>query len=715
MLDIINQISEELSLKNKQVEAAIWLLDEGNTVPYIARYKKDVTGNLTDKNLRDIEDRLSYLRNLNDRKESVIKLIDEKNKLTPELKEEILNAKTLAEVEDLYRPYKEKRKTRGVIAKEKGLDQITNLIYLNKKIDDFDKFLSSFIDETKKLNTIDDVKSGVIDILSEDIGDEAKYRKYIKNFIFNHGLIESKEKKKDEKDTYGTYASFIVEIKRIKPYQYLAIARGEKEECLKMSFSYDKNVIKERITKDFLDSNYLDIFKEAINDSLKRIILPSVENEINSEVKEKCEDKSIEVFKKNLEALLLYPPLKNKKILGFDPGFKSGCKYAYVDELSIPHDIGVVYITSGSKEKIEDGKKEIAALIKKYNIDYIALGNGTASRESETILNDMIKEYDLKNCKIFIVNESGASVYSASKLAEKEFPELTVEKRSAISLARRIIDPLAELVKIEPKAIGVGQYQHDMNQTKLNEALKKVVEDCVNKVGVKLNTASVSLLSYVAGITSSIANNIYEYRKSNRNFKNRNELLKVKGLKEKTFKQCAGFLRIEDSDEILDNTSIHPDNYLEAKEILKETKIDVLKDSLDEKELKLAKFNENNFLKNHPNIGKETLKDIIDEIKNPGRDIRESLEIVELNNEAKTIEDLKVGMILNGTIRNIMDFGMFVDINVHQDGLVHISEISDSFIKDISSLYSVNQLVKVKVISVDVAKKRIGLSIKQAK
>ena len=715
MLDIINQISEELSLKNKQVEAAISLLDEGNTVPYIARYKKDVTGNLTDKNLRDIEDRLSYLRNLNDRKESVIKLIDEKNKLTPELKEEILNAKTLAEVEDLYRPYKEKRKTRGVIAKEKGLDQITNLIYLNKKIDDFDKFLSSFIDETKKLNTIDDVKSGVIDILSEDIGDEAKYRKYIKNFIFNHGLIESKEKKKDEKDTYGTYASFTVEIKRIKPYQYLAIARGEKEECLKMSFSYDKDVIKERITKDFLSSNYLDIFKEAINDSLKRIILPSVENEINSEVKEKCEDKSIEVFKKNLEALLLYPPLKNKKILGFDPGFKSGCKYAYVDELSIPHDIGVVYITSGSKEKIEDGKKEIAALIKKYNIDYIALGNGTASRESETILNDMIKEYDLKNCKIFIVNESGASVYSASKLAEKEFPELTVEKRSAISLARRIIDPLAELVKIEPKAIGVGQYQHDMNQTKLNEALKKVVEDCVNKVGVKLNTASVSLLSYVSGITSSIANNIYEYRKSNGNFKNRNELLKVKGLKEKTFKQCAGFLRIEDSDEILDNTSIHPDNYLEAKEILKETKIDVLKDSLDEKELKLAKFNENNFLKDHPDIGKETLKDIIDEIKNPGRDIRESLEIVELNNEAKTIEDLKVGMILNGTIRNIMDFGMFVDINVHQDGLVHISEISDSFIKDISSLYSVNQLVKVKVISVDVAKKRIGLSIKQAK
>lgn len=715
MLDIIYQISEELSLKNKQVEAAISLLDEGNTVPYIARYKKDVTGNLTDKNLRDIEDRLSYLRNLNDRKESVIKLIDEKNKLTPELKEEILNAKTLAEVEDLYRPYKEKRKTRGVIAKEKGLDQITNLIYLNKKIDDFDKFLSSFIDETKKLNTIDDVKSGVIDILSEDIGDEAKYRKYIKNYIFNHGLIESKEKKKDEKDTYGTYASFSIEIKRIKPYQYLAIARGEKEECLKMSFSYDKDVIKERIIKDFLDSNYLDIFKEAINDSLKRIILPSVENEINSEVKEKCEDKSIEVFKKNLEALLLYPPLKNKKILGLDPGFKSGCKYAYVDELSIPHDIGVVYITSGSKEKIEDGKKEIAVLIKKYNIDYIALGNGTASRESETILNDMIKEYGLTNCKIFIVNESGASVYSASKLAEKEFPELTVEKRSAISLARRIIDPLAELVKIEPKAIGVGQYQHDMNQTKLNEALKKVVEDCVNKVGVKLNTASVSLLSYVSGITSSIATNIYEYRKSNGNFKNRNELLKVKGLKEKTFKQCAGFLRIEDSDEILDNTSIHPDNYLEAKEILKETKIDVLKDSLDEKELKLAKFNENNFLKNHPDIGKETLKDIIYEIKNPGRDIRESLEIVELNNEAKTIEDLKVGMILNGTIRNIMDFGMFVDINVHQDGLVHISEISDSFIKDISSLYSVNQLVKVKVISVDVVKKRIGLSIKQAK
>ena len=715
MIDIINQISEELSLKNNQVEAAISLLDEGNTVPYIARYKKDVTHNLTDKNLRDIEERLSYLRNLNERKESVIKLIDEKNKLTPDLKEDILNAKTLAEVEDLYRPYKEKRKTRGVIAKEKGLDKITNYIYLNKKIDDFDKFLSSFIDSEKKLDTIEDIKKGVIDILSEDIGDNPKYRKYIKNFIFNHGLLESKEKKKDEKDTYGTYASFSIEIKKIKPYQYLAIARGEKEDFLKMSFSYDKDLIKERLEKDYLTSFYLSYFKEAIADSLKRIILPSVENEINSEIKERCEDKSIEVFKKNLEALLLYPPLKNKKILGFDPGFKSGCKYAYVDELSIPHEIGVVYITSASNEKIEEGEKEIATLIKKYNIDYIALGNGTASRESEVVLNKMIQEYNLTDCKIFIVNESGASVYSASKLAEKEFPELTVEKRSAISLARRVIDPLAELVKIEPKAIGVGQYQHDMNQVKLNEALKKVVEDSVNKVGVKLNTASVSLLSYVAGITSSIANNIYEYRKSNGNFKNRYELLKVKGLKEKTFKQCAGFLRIEDSDEILDNTSIHPDNYLEAKEILKETKIDVLNDDIEIKNLKLTKFNEEKFLKEHQEIGKETLKDIIDEIKNPGRDIRESLEIVELNNDVKSINDLKVGMILNGTIRNIMDFGMFVDINIHQDGLVHISEISDSYIKDISSLYSVNQIVKVKVISVDIAKKRIGLSIKQAK
>ncbi len=714
-MDIITQISEELGLKARQVEAAIYLLDEGNTVPYIARYKKDVTGNLTDKDLRNIEERLSYLRNLNDRKESVIKLIDEKGKLTEELKNGILNAKTLAEVEDLYRPYKEKRKTRGVKAKEKGLDQITNLIYLNKKVDDFDKYLESFIDPEKELNNKEDVYSGVIDILSEDIGDNPKYRKYIKNFIFNHGKIVSKEKKKDEKDTYGTYAAFEIEIKRIKPYQYLAISRGEKEECLKVSFDYDKELIKEHLLKDFSDSNYLDVFKDAINDSLKRIILPSVENEINSEVKEKCEDKSIEVFKKNLEALLLYPPLKNKKILGFDPGFKSGCKYAYVDESSIPHEIGVVHVTSASKEMIEKGKKEMAALIKKYNIDYIALGNGTASRESEVVLNEMIKEYKLDNTKIFIVNESGASVYSASKLAEKEFPELTVEKRSAISLARRIIDPLAELVKIEPKAIGVGQYQHDMNQVKLNDALTKIVEDSVNKVGVKLNTASVSLLSYVAGISSTLANNIYEYRKENGDFKSRKELLKVKGLKEKTFKQCAGFLRIEDSEEILDNTSIHPDNYVEAKEILKETGIDVIKDELEVKELKLSKFNTSKFLKEHPSLGEETLKDILDEIKNPGRDIREALEIVELNNEAKTIEDLKVGMVLNGTVRNIMDFGMFVDINVHQDGLVHISEVSDSFVKDISSLFTINQIVKVKVISVDVAKKRIGLSIKQAK
>lgn len=713
--EINKQIAEELTLNLIQIDAAIKLLDEGNTVPFIARYRKDVTHNLTDKDLRSIEERLAYLRNLNERKETVIALIDEKGKLTEELKTSIENALTLSEVEDLYRPYKEKRKTKGVKAKEKGLDVISEAFKNNLKIDDLDKYLSSFIDETKELFTKEDVLNGAKDIINEEIGDNPEYRKFIKSYIYKEGMISSKEKQKDEKDTYGTYSDFSVLISKIKPYQFLAISRGEKEECLKVSLSYDKDRIKTRLKRDYQNNRYLSIFSDCVDETLKKIILPSVENEIFADLKEKSEDKSIEVFKKNLEKLLLYPPIKNKKILGFDPGFRTGCKYAYVDELSIPHEIGTVYVTAGSQKQLEDGKKEIATLIKKYNIDYIALGNGTASRESEVILSSMIKEYKLEKVKIYIVNESGASVYSASKLGEKEFPELSVEKRSAISLARRVIDPLAELVKIEPKAIGVGQYQHDMNQTKLNDTLSKVVEDSVNKVGVKLNTASESLLSYVSGISSTIAKNIYEYRKTNGNFKSREDLLKVKGLKEKTFEQCAGFLRIEDSKEELDNTSIHPTNYKEAKEILNETNIDIRLDSKEIKELKLAKFSMSNFLKTHPNLGKETLTDIIEEIKNPGRDIREEVEIVELNNDAKSIEDLKIGMILNGTVRNIMDFGMFIDINVHQDGLVHISEISDTFIKDINEKYSVNDLVKVKVISLDIPKKRIGLSIKQAK
>ena len=710
-------ISEELNLKLNSVTNAIKLIDEGNTIPYIARYKKDLTDSLTDKELRDLEERLKYLRNLNDRKLSVISLIEEKGKLTEELKKEIEEAKTLSEVEDLYRPCKEKRKTKGVIAKEKGLDKIVEIIYKNKKIDNFEDFLKSFIDETKKLNNKDDVYNGVIDIISEDIGDNPKYRKYIKKEIFLNGKIVVKEKSKDEKDTYGIYKDFECLIKKIKPYQFLAIQRGDKEKYLSYKLEFDKEKIIDYIYFNYKNSYYKDIYTDAIKESLKRLILPSVENEIIGEIREKSEEKSLEVFKRNLESLLMYPPLKNKKILGIDPGFKSGCKYAYVDELSLPHEIGTIYITTRSNINYDTDKdiKELINLINKYHIDYIALGNGTASREAEEVLRNMIEHYNLK-IKIFIVNESGASVYSASKLGEEEFPNLTVEKRSAISLARRVIDPLAELVKIEPKAIGVGQYQHDMNQVRLNEVLSNVVIDCVNRVGVNLNTASISLLSYVSGINKTLAKNIYEYRLNNGNFSSRNDLLKIKGLKEKTFTQCAGFLKIIDGKEILDNTSIHPDDYEIARIILNEYKIDLIKDAKEEKERKLSSFNSDNFIKennlNNKSIGKESLEDIIKEIINPFKDIREELEIVSLDNNVKSINDLKVGMVLNGTIRNIMDFGMFVDINVHTDGLVHISEISkDKYVDDISKYYSINQLVKVKVISLDINKKRIGLSM----
>lgn len=708
-MNIENQVAYELNISEKQVVNTIKLLDEGNTIPFIARYRKEVTGNLSDNVLRDLDERVKYLRNLNEKKESVLKIIEEKGKLTPALKKEIEDALTLSEVEDLYRPYKEKKKTRASIAKEKGLDKIANLLKKGKEFD-LDALCLSFLDKEKGINSKEDALNGAKDIIAEEISDEARFRKYIKESIFKYGFIEVKEVKKDEHDTYGTYKDFKMKISLLKPHQILAISRGEKEKCLKSSLNYDLEKIKDYILYNYRFNYYLDIYKDIVEDSLKRLILPSVENEIYSELFLKAEDKSLIVFKKNLEALLLYPPLKNKKVLGIDPGFRTGCKYAYVDELSIPHEIGVVFISTHEERKISEAKKELTSLIKKYDIEYIALGNGTGSRESNDVLEEMIKENNLK-VKIFIVNESGASVYSASKLAEKEFPELSVEKRSAISLARRIIDPLAELVKIEPKAIGVGQYQHDLNQNRLNDTLKGVVEDSVNKVGVKLNTASISLLSYVSGISSTLANNIYEYRKENGNFKSREELKNVKKMGEKTFEQCAGFLRIDDSLNPLDNTAIHPTNYKEAKKILDLINIDVLKDNLETKEEKLSKLNIDNLIK-ELNIGKETLLDIIEEIKHPGRDLRDEMELVELNNSVKDIKDLKEGMILNGTIRNIMDFGMFVDLNIHCDGLVHISEVSSSYIKDLNELFKVNDLIKVKVLKVDVEKKRISLTLK---
>lgn len=718
---IILTLSSELSLKEDIVNKIINLLDEGNTVPFIARYRKEVTNNTDDVTLRNFEERLKYLRNIEERKETILNAIYLKDKLTKELEEEIKSTFVLSTLEDLYRPYKEKRVSKAKKAIEKGLEPIKITILKNRRVEDFyNSYLESFINEEKGVKSKEEALEGAKDIIKEEFSDDPKFRKYIKESIYNYGLIvvKLKDNENNTKSKYDTYKDFENKISKLKPYQILAIFRGNKEKELSFSFSYDKDRLINYMSYYYMKTNNIyfeDIISECIKDSLNKSILPSVTNEIENDLFTFAEDRSIEVFKKNLKELLLYPPLKNKKVLGFDPGFRTGCKYAYVDTLSIPHEVGTVYITSSSKEQVEKGKKEIATLIKKYDIDYIALGNGTASRESEEVLNKMLQEYNLVKTKIFIVNESGASVYSASKLGEEEFPELSVEKRSAISLARRIIDPLAELVKIEPKAIGVGQYQHDMNQTKLNDALSSVVEDSVNKVGVRVNNASISLLNYVSGVSKTLAKNIYEYRKENGDFKSRNDLKKVKMMGEKAFTQCAGFLKVEDSEEILDNTMIHPERYNDARLILKEVNCDLKKDSYEERITKLNSLNKAKFLNEHQDMILETLEDILNELKNPGRDIRDEMEIVALDNKVKDIKDLKVGMVLNGTIRNIMDFGMFIDINVHQDGLVHISEASDSFIKNLSDVFSINQVVKVKVISLDLERKRIGLSIKQAK
>ena len=715
-MNIIKRLEEDLNLDGKRIEAAIKLIDEGNTIPFIARYRKEVTGNMNDDELRRLFERLTYLRSLEERMNTVISSIEEQGKMTDVLKNQIDKVKTLSELEDIYRPYKPKKKTRGSIAKEKGLEPLAKFILEeNTSINLYEK-AKEFICPDKGVNSIDDAINYAKDIIAEIISDDPEIRKLIKEEINEKGRISSKEVKTDEKNTYEMYKDYSESVKSIPPHRILALNRGENEKCLKITIDYNEDKIIGCILNKYSHKkSFFEIYESIVNDSFKRLIKPSVENEIRNELFDRASEKSFEVFKKNLKSLLMYPPLKGKDILGFDPGFRTGCKYALIDKLGNPNMkvIGVSYITANSKEQIERSKAELVTLFKKHHIDYIALGNGTASRESEEVLSSIIKENNL-NIKIYIVNESGASVYSASKLGEEEFKELPVEKRSAISLARRLMDPLSELVKIDPKSIGVGQYQHDLDQKKLGEVLSGVVEDCVNSVGVNLNTASVSLLKYVSGINKSIANSIYDYRLAHGEFKNRKELLNVPKLGEKAFTQCAGFLRIIDGNEPLDNTSVHPESYPIAKEIIKETKIDLLTDDEETLKFKLSLFNKDKFLNAHK-VGMLTLNDIIGELLKPGRDIRDDVKIVELDNSVKKIEDLKVGMILTGTVRNIADFGAFIDINVHQDGLVHISEISSKYIKHPSEILSINDIVKVKVISVDVPKKRIGLSIKQAK
>ena len=713
-MDIIKRLNEELGIESRKIEAAVKLIDEGNTIPFIARYRKEVTGNLSDEELRKLFDRLNYLRNLNERIETVLNSINEQGKLTDELKKQIESVKTLSELEDLYRPYKPKKKTRGVIAKEKGLEPLAKFILEENTSRPYIDYAKEFINIEKGVKTVDDAINGAKDIISEIISDDPEIRKFIKDLIAKKGEICSKEVAVDEKNTYEMYKDYKEPIRSIPAHRILALNRGENEKCLKVSILYDEDEVKAFILKNYNHKPiYLDIYNEIIDDAFKRLIRPSVENEIRGDLFDKASEKSFEVFKKNLKSLLMYPPLKNKNILGFDPGFRTGCKYALIDKLGNPNYkvIGVSYITSNSKAEVEASKIKLLEILKKYPIDYIALGNGTASRESEEVLSGLIKDNNL-NIKIYIVNESGASVYSASKLGEEEFKDLTVEKRSAISLARRLMDPLSELVKIDPKAIGVGQYQHDLNQKRLGEVLEGVVEDCVNNVGVDANTASVSLLKYVSGINKGIAQAIYDYRVKNGAFKSREDFKKVPKLGDKAFEQCAGFLRIFDGVEVLDKTSVHPESYKFAKEIINETGIDLKNDDEETLKFKLSLFNKDKF-KYKNEIGLLTLNDIIKELMKPGRDIRDDVKIVDLDNNVKKIEDLKVGMVLNGTVRNIADFGAFIDINIHQDGLVHISEIANKYIKHPSEVLSINDVVKVKVISVDIAKKRIGLSIKQ--
>ena len=711
-MNIIKRISEKLNITEPQIKATINLIDEGATIPFIARYRKEVTGNLTDTELRDLSEALSYLRKLAERMATVLSSIIEQEKLTPELEKAIKNVETLSELEDLYRPYRPKRKTRASVAREKGLEPLANYLKLGIKKSDNDTFLESFINEEKGVLTTLEALQGAQDIIAEEISDEAKYRQFIKRHLMKTGFIVSQEIKKDEKDTYGQYANYKEKLETIPPHRILALNRGDKVKALRVTLEYEIAPIEARIAADYTENNdFEQLLSATITDSLKRLILPSVELEVRSDLFSKAEDVSLVVFKRNLTSLLLYPPLKGKIVLGFDPGYRTGGKYALVNELGHPVTLGVVFLVAASAVQINKSKNEIVELLKKHQVDYIALGNGTASRETEIELRAIIKEHKFRT-KLFIVNESGASVYSASKLAETEFPSLQVEMRSAISIARRLQDPLSELVKIEPKAIGVGQYQHDMNQTKLSESLHGVVEDAVNNVGVAVNNASLSLLLYVAGINKRVAENILDYIQKNGPFKTRAELKNVANLGAKTFEQCAGFLRVYDGTEPLDKTAIHPESYTVAKYMLKEAKINLLTDDEVTKEKALNNLNKNEILTKFK-LGEQTYADILNEIKRPGRDIREDVPLVELNAEVLDIKDLKVGMILNGTVRNIMDFGMFIDINVTHNGLVHISEVANAFVRDISELYTINDVVKVKVISVDVEKKRIGLSIKQ--
>ena len=719
-MDIIVKISEELGIRKTQTEAAVKLIDEGNTIPFIARYRKEVTGALNDEQLRNLHERLVYLRNLEERKETVLNSIEEQGKLTEELKAQILAAETMVVVEDLYRPYKPKRRTRAIIAKEKGLEPLANVISLQMINTSLLEEAAKYIDAEKEVNTAEEAIAGAKDIIAESISDEADYRSKIRDMTVKKGRLISVAKDPEAESVYEMYYDFNEPVAKLAGHRVLAVNRGENEKILTVKIEAPVEDIiryleKQIIVKDNPETT--PVLQEVIVDAYERLIAPSIEREIRSDLTEKAEDGAIKVFGKNLEQLLMQPPIAGQVVLGWDPAFRTGCKLAVVDPTGKVLDTTVIYPTppfknkADEEKKIADSKAVLKKLISKYHITLISLGNGTASRESEQVIVDLLKEIPVK-VQYIIVNESGASVYSASKLATEEFPNFDVGQRSATSMARRLQDPLAELVKIDPKSIGVGQYQHDMNQKKLSETLGGVVEDCVNKVGVDLNTASASLLEYISGISKALAKNIVAYREENGQFVSRSQLLKVAKLGPKAYEQCAGFMRINDGKHPLDATGVHPESYDATVKLLEKlgyTLEDVKNRKVEGISKKISNYDK---LAEELGIGAITLQDIVKELEKPARDPREDMPKPILRSDVLEMKDLTPGMILKGTVRNVIDFGAFVDIGVHQDGLVHISQICDKYIKHPLEVVSVGDIVEVKVMSVDLKKQRIQLTMK---
>lgn len=718
MVDIVGKLSSELKISISQVNNVIELLDAGNTVPFISRYRKEQTGGLSDEVLREFFERLTYLRNLKERKEDVKRLIEEQGKLTEEIVKSLENASSLTEVEDIYRPYKQKKRTRATKALEKGLKPLADLILDGSFNGNIEDEARKYINEEKEVNSIEDAINGALDIIAEVISDEAKYRKWIRNLVLREGKVQTKGSSQED-TPYEMYYDYSEEVNKIPSHRILAINRGEKEKVLQVKIVVDEEKIIKYLEKEILKANPItdEYLKVSIKDSLKRLIYPSIEREVRNELTNIGEEGAIRIFKENLKSLLMQPPIKGKVVMGYDPGFRTGCKVAILDSTGKFLDKATVYPTA-PQNKIKETKEILKELVKKYDVDVISLGNGTASRESEEVISEMISEIKSeigKEVAYVIVSEAGASVYSASELASKEYPDLDVTIRGAISIGRRLQDPMAELVKIDPKALGIGQYQHDVAPNKLDESLKGVVEDSVNKVGVDLNTATPSLLTYISGINSTIANNVVEYRNEVGQFKNRKELLKVKRLGPKVFEQCAGFLRVMESSEPLDNTSVHPESYEVARNLIKQ--LGYREDDLKNKKLMdiedRVKETGINKLVESLDVGEPTLLDIIKELKKPGRDPREEMPKPILKTGLINMEDLTPGLILKGTVRNVADFGAFVDIGVHQDGLVHKSQMANRFIKHPLEVVKVGDVVDVKILEVDVKRKRISFSMKE--